>query len=112
MGDWILDGTKLPNGQDFYDVPPDNPELITTSIKWFMNGSQTLDNMQWTDVTFIHVRVKYFGGRLDLHNVRFEDCPFEMVSTAKGDELAEAVALEVPSFTSSERPAIHFYRVR
>jgi len=111
MGDSIFDGTKLPKGEDFYEVPPNNPELIATSIKWFTNGSQTLDNMQWTDVTFIHVRVKYFGGRLDLHNVRFAGCPFEIASTGEGDKLADAVAQGLPSFTSSDQPAIHFHHI-
>jgi hypothetical protein len=95
-GDQILDGSELPNGQDFYDVPPNNPNLITTSTKWFTNGSQTLDNMQWIGVTFIHVWVKYFGGRLDLHNIRFVGCPFEIVSNTNGDKLADAVAQTSP----------------
>jgi hypothetical protein len=111
MGDSIEDGSGLPPGSDFYAVPPNNTELIRTSIQWFVNGSQTLDRIQWTDVTFIHTRIKYFGGSLDLHNVRFVGCPFEIMSDANGDRLAEAVAQGFPSFTSSDQPAIHFYHV-
>jgi hypothetical protein len=109
MGNWILDGSKLPPGSDFYSVAPNNTEVIRTSIQWFMNGSQTLDGIQWTDVTFIHTRIKYFGGRLDLHNDRFIGCPFEIVSDVNGDKLADAIAQEFPSFTSSDQPAIHFH---
>jgi hypothetical protein len=46
---------------------------------WATRGaSQTLDGIHWHDITFVGVHIIYRGGDLDLQNVRFVNCTFEV----------------------------------
>jgi hypothetical protein len=48
------------------------------------------------DVVFRHVRVKYSGGPVRLHNVSFVDCIFEMPLVKEARQLGEAVIVQGP----------------
>jgi hypothetical protein len=53
--------------------------LFDTVNFWTLNGaSQTLDGIHWHNVSFIGAHIIYLGGDLDLQNVRFIDCTFEV----------------------------------
>jgi hypothetical protein len=56
-------------------------------------ASETLDGIYWENVTFIRTRVRYDGGEISLHSVRFADCTFGMPPNERGARLATAIAL-------------------
>ena len=48
-----------------------------------LNGSyQIIDGVRWHDVAFVGARIIYEGGELELKNVRFVNCTFEVRSIA------------------------------
>jgi hypothetical protein len=56
--------------------------------------SQTLDNIEWQNVTFLDMHIKYLGGKLSLQNVRFVNCTFEFPHNNLGLEFARYATLE------------------
>jgi hypothetical protein len=49
---------------------------VTNSI--VKNCDQVLDGMSFRDVTFHHSSIHYYGAKVQLQNVRFIDCTFEL----------------------------------
>jgi len=62
-------------------------------------GSQTLDNIRWENVTFIGMRIKYNGGKLDLQNVTFIGCTFDAPDNDAGVQFAESIVLRPSNLT-------------
>lgn len=56
--------------------------------------SQTLDDIEWQNVTFLDMHIKYLGGKLSLQNVRFVNCTFEFPRNDLGLEFAQYATLE------------------
>jgi hypothetical protein len=55
--------------------PPEEVAVTLRNIK-VVGGYQTLDGMGWQDVTFIGTAIRYYGGPVELKNVRFINCTF------------------------------------
>jgi hypothetical protein len=57
------------------------------------DATQTLDGIHWVNgVTFVNMRIRYNGGEVELNNVRFVNCIFELPPSNRGAQLALAVA--------------------
>jgi hypothetical protein len=100
----VIDLKNVPPGQSilapgdppfFSGVKTDNPDRPI----FMMNGTQPLDNMDWINVVFSHMHIRYSGGHVTLQNVRFVDCTFDFAQSAQSDQLANYVALELPAIT-------------
>lgn len=95
----------LPPGKDMFDLQ--GPKLLSRNILvsgpvFRANGSdQTLDGVHWHNVVFVGAHIKYLGGELDLQNVRFVDCTFEIVGDAKGQQFIQYAALGEDKLTIS-----------
>lgn len=99
IGDFlsVVDGSGLANGAEFL-VPPSQ---VLASGVWvqdltFVGGAQTLDGIHWRDVMFIRAHIRYQGGELELRNVRFVNCTFEIAKTGRGEEVTRYVTLDSP----------------
>lgn len=53
-----------------------------------------LDNVRWKNVAFVNMRIRYLGGDLDLENVIFVNCTFELTPSPKASNLLEYAALD------------------
>ena len=56
-------------------------------------ASQTLDGIHWKDVIFVGAHIKYEGGDLDLQNVRFVNCTFDVIPSPKAQQFIDYAAL-------------------
>jgi hypothetical protein len=57
------------------------------------DAGQTLDGIHWVDgVTFVNMQIRYDGGEVELKNVHFINCTFELANTPLGTDLAFALA--------------------
>jgi hypothetical protein len=54
---------------------------------------QPLDGIRWKDVTFVDTSIEYFGGRVELTNVRFINCDFIVHPGANATRFLEYAAL-------------------
>jgi hypothetical protein len=102
-----FDVSKVP-GDAFVMQPEDNPlhdiDVPKTSKPLIMSGflvggRQTLDDIQWSGVTFVDMRVKYNGGYLSLNNVRFINCTFDVPPSKHASRFVEYAALAQSSLT-------------
>jgi hypothetical protein len=59
-----------------------------------LGGSQTLDGIDWKNVTFVNVHIKYTGGSMRLRNVKFVNCTFDLPNDKYGAQIADYVALD------------------
>jgi hypothetical protein len=94
LGGDRLDATNMPTRAEILEPPSsrlftDNVHVENLSIA---GAAQTLDGIHWKNVTFIGTRLRYEGGELDLHNVRFIRCMFGFDADERGGRLATAIA--------------------
>jgi hypothetical protein len=73
------------------DSPPGLPKFDGTL---FQNGQQTLDGIEWVNVIFYNMRIRYNGGKLILRNVTFVNCTFDVAPTTRGAQVADYAALQ------------------
>jgi hypothetical protein len=94
LGGNLLDATSMPSSAEILEPPPsrifaDNVHVENLTIA---GAAQTLDGIHWKSVTFIGTHLRYEGGEVDLHNVRFIHCMFGFPSDDRGGRLATAIA--------------------
>ena len=94
LGGDRLDATNMPTRAEILEPPSsrlfaDNVRVENLTIA---GAAQTLDGIHWKNVTFIATRLRYEGGELDLHNVRFIRCMFGFDADERGGRLATAIA--------------------
>ena len=94
LGGNLLDATSMPSGAEILEPPPsrifaDNVRVENLTIA---GAAQTLDGIHWKNVTFIGTHLRYEGGEVDLHDVRFIHCMFGFPSDDRGGRLATAIA--------------------
>jgi hypothetical protein len=94
LGGNLLDATSMPASAEILEPPPsrifaDNVHVENLTIA---GAAQTLDGIHWKNVTFIGTHLRYEGGEVDLHNVRFIHCMFGFPSDDRGGRLATAIA--------------------
>lgn len=91
----LLDATMMAGDAEIL-LPPAS-RLVSDGVRvrnlTLKAASQTLDGVYWENVTFIGTRLRYDGGEVSLHNVRFINCTFGMPSNERGARLASAIAL-------------------
>jgi hypothetical protein len=91
----ILDATMMADDAEVL-LPPAS-RLMTDGVRvrdvTVKGASQTLDGIYWENVTFIGTRLRYDGGEISLHSVRFINCTFGMPPDERGARLATAIAL-------------------
>jgi hypothetical protein len=56
-------------------------------------GTQILDAVEWTNVTFIGTHIQYHGGQVELINTTFVNCVFDLSQNKRGEQIAEYAAL-------------------
>jgi hypothetical protein len=86
-----------------------NRELARNIV--FMNdridgGTLVLDGIHWHDVYFVGTHIRYEGGELELNNVRFVNCTFEVSSSKiaprpRAKKLLDYATLLQPELTIS-----------
>jgi len=92
-GNWI-DATLMPDEAEVF-LPPATRDLsdeVRVEGVTIEGASQTLDGVQWKDVTFVGARLRYEGGAARLQNVKFVNCTFGFSSDERGTKLADAIA--------------------
>ena len=94
LGGNLLDATTMPSGAEILEPPmsrifADNVHVENVTIA---GAAQTLDGIHWKNVTFIGTHLRYEGGEVDLHDVRFIHCMFGFPSDDRGGRLATAIA--------------------
>jgi hypothetical protein len=88
-GDAVEVGKLDPNIHQ--DKPPALP-YIEQAL--FQNGKQTLDNIEWVNVIFYNMHIRYNGGKLAMKNVTFINCTFEAPPTSRGAQVVDYAALQ------------------
>jgi hypothetical protein len=95
LGGNYLDATLMADSSEIL-LPPSS-RLLTDNVGisnlTISGAAQTLDNMHWSNVTFIGTRLRYEGGSIDLQNVHFIHCTFGFPSDQRGARLANTIAL-------------------
>jgi hypothetical protein len=94
LGGDLLDATSMPSRSEILEPPSsrifaDNVRVENLTI---VGAAQTLDGIHWKNITFIGTRLRYEGGEVALHDVRFIDCMFGFTSDDRGGRLATAIA--------------------
>jgi hypothetical protein len=94
LGGNLLDATTMPSSAEILEPPmsrifADNVHVENLTIA---GAAQTLDGIHWKNVTFIGTHLRYEGGEVDLHDVRFIHCMFGFPSDDRGGRLATAIA--------------------
>ena len=91
-GGWVGN----PSGTDLLSTPGGSLAQNGDSMSGLtLSGvTQTLDGVEWKDVTFVNSRVRYHGGDLKLENVHFVHCTFEVPVNSRGAQLADYATLE------------------
>jgi hypothetical protein len=95
LGGNYLDATLMPETSEVL-LPPatrnfnDNVRVEGLTIE---GASQTLDGVRWKNVTFVGMRLRYEGGEVSLHNVKFVRCRLGFVTDERGAKLANAIAM-------------------
>jgi len=92
----VVDGSAIPSGTDLLQTSSGSLAKNGDSISGLtLDGvTQTLDGVEWKDVTFVNARVRYHGGDLKLDNVHFVHCTFEVPESSRGAQLADYATLE------------------
>ena len=79
--------------------PVANRPYIQGPVIW--GGKQTLDGIDWVDVTFVDMHISYDGGYLSLRGVKFVNCTFDAPPTKNGAQFVDYAALAKPSLNIS-----------
>ena len=58
-------------------------------------GEQNLDGIHWDNVVFLDTLIKYDGDEVELHNVRFVNCAFDMPDSPRTARMANYAALQL-----------------
>jgi hypothetical protein len=58
-------------------------------------GEQNLDGIHWNNVVFLNTLIKYDGDEVELHNVRFVNCVFDMPDSPRTARMANYAALHL-----------------
>ncbi len=92
----VVDGSAIASGTDLLSTPGGSLAQNANSVSGLtLSGvTQTLDGVEWKDVTFVNSRVRYHGGDLKLENVHFVHCTFEVPVNTRGAQLADYATLE------------------
>jgi hypothetical protein len=92
----VVDGSAIPSGTDLLQTSSGSLAKNSDSISGLtLDGvTQTLDGIEWKDVTFVNSRIRYHGGDVKLENVHFVHCTFEVPESSRGAQLAEYATLE------------------
>lgn len=101
LGGDYLDARSMPDTDEVL-LPPSSSSLadnIRVENITIAGAAQTLDGIRWSNVRFIGTRLRYDGGGLELDNVRFVRCHFDIPSGDRGARLATALALGQSSIT-------------
>ena len=92
----VLDGSALAPGTDL--LQPAGASLAkngnSVSGLTLQSVTQTLDGIEWKNVTFVNSRIRYRGGDLRLDGVHFVHCTFEVPSNNRGSQVADYATLE------------------
>jgi hypothetical protein len=95
-----IDETLMPDTSEIL-LPP-STRVIADGVRveglTIAGAVQTLDGIQWKNVTFIGTRLRYEGGEVSLQNVRFTNCTFGFTADERGARLSDAIALGQRSF--------------
>jgi hypothetical protein len=75
----------------------EGPWVSNIALKGGVEGvTQTLDGIHWVEDVFINVRVRYKGGEVQLTNVRFVDCTFDVPPIPRGAQVLNYAILSKP----------------
>jgi hypothetical protein len=56
------------------------------------DASQTLDGIHWYNNVFVNMKIRYDGGEVELRDVRFINCTFEVAQNPRGLQMAYGIA--------------------
>ena len=95
IGGNFLDATLMPSSAEILEPPFSRLFVDDVRVEnlTLAGAAQTLDGIHWRNVTFIGTRLRYQGGEVNLHSVRFVRCTFGFANGGRGARLATAVAL-------------------
>jgi len=65
----------------------------------FSGGTQKLDGISWANVIFENMHIVYKGGPVQLRNVRFVNCTFDVSESPRGDQFLNVAILGESSAT-------------
>jgi len=68
-------------------------ENVVVENAYIKGGYDVLDGIHWRNVVFIGSHIIYRGGELELRNVRFVNCTFEVPPSEHGDKFVNYAAL-------------------
>ena len=97
----FINGSEIPAGEDILKPASLSLSENKNSVRGlnFMGASQTLDGIEWRDVIFYGVKIRYHGKDLRLENVRFVNCVFDAPDDPQGIQLVDYAALALSSLT-------------
>lgn len=80
----------MPHGKD-YPNHLVNGSAVLDHLNLISNNNcfLRLDNVRWHNVAFVNMRIRYYGGDLDLQNVLFVNCTFEITPAPKNSPRAQ-----------------------
>jgi hypothetical protein len=96
-----VDNSAMQPGQEIIAVATRSLDRDPVIIKGpiLIGATQTLDYINWEDVTFVNTHIRYKGGPVRLRNVRFVNCTFDFPNNDIGAKMAEYAALEPKSLS-------------
>ena len=95
LGGNFLDATVMPTSAEILEPPFSRlfVDHVRVENLTLAGAAQTLDGIDWRNVTFIGTRLRYQGGEVDLLNVHFVRCTFGFANGDRSARLATAIAL-------------------
>lgn len=97
----VVDGSAVPNGTDLLEPASASLAKNGNSVSGLtLQGvTQTLDGVEWKNVTFVNSRIRYRGGDVRLDGVHFVHCTFEVPANNRGSQMADYATLESGTLT-------------
>lgn len=74
--------------------PAGEPAMLVSDVRIIKPAFQLLDGIRWKDVTFVDTSIEYFGGPVELTNVRFINCDFIVHPGPNATKFLEYAALD------------------
>ncbi len=68
--------------------------LLVSDVRIINPAFQLLDGIRWRDVVFVDTSIEYYGGPVELTNVRFINCDFIVHAGANATRFLEYAALD------------------